>query len=382
MSRKKILLVSNTSRSIYIFYLGLINGLRKDNFNVLLYAHCDEYAPKLTERGFKLMNIALDRKEVHPLKDLKLVFDLTSIYKREKPNLVLHCSIKPNIYGTFAAKMANVKCLNTVSGLGYAFMRKGFLSKFVSVLYRLSQKFASRVFFLNKDDLGFFLKNRIIKKAKTVLLNGPGVNTDYFCLDFCKKPKRHSESFIFLFVGRLLWHKGLGELVSASKTVKMKYPTTEFHLLGRIDKDNPSCVSEDTIIEWEDEKLIKYLGTSYDVRPYICQSDAVILPSYREGVPCSLLEAMAMGKPIITTDSVGCRDVVEAGKNGFIVPAKNPKALADSMIRLIELMPGERERMGRYGRKKAVEEFNETNTISSYIATIKNVLGQEGNTER
>lgn len=375
--RMKILFVSNTSRSLYKFRLRLISTLKDKGFEIVLCASCDEYTKQLRQNKFRFIPLEIDRKGTNLFKDLRLVYNMYKIYKKERPGLVFHFSIKPNIYGTLAAKLARVSCTNTVTGLGHVFTKENFLSKIVKVLYKLSFKFPKKIFLQNKDDLEFFIKNKIAYKNNRILVRGSGVDTSYFHPDFCKEVEKNDD-FTFLFIGRMLWSKGIGELVSAAKIVKQKYPNTKVWLLGRIDKDNPSGISVDVIREWEEEAFVRYLGFYDDVRSFICQSDIVVLPSYyREGIPRSLLEAMASGKPIITTNSVGCKEVVEEGKNGFLIPVRDAKTLASAMIKFIELTPQERERMGNYGREKAMREFDENIVINMYLRATKAILNEQ-----
>ena len=380
MRSKKVLFVSNTARSIYKFRLRLADVLRDKSFDIILCACPDEYAEKIKENGFRFIPVNIQRQGLNPFSDLKLIYDLYKIYKKERPDLLLHFSIKLNIYGAIAAKLAKIKCINTVTGLGYVFMKESWLSKCVKILYRVSFKFPVRVFFQNKDDLELFIKNKSVDRDKTVLVKGSGVDINRFYPDLCKQSKKNNSDFIFLFIARMLWDKGLGELVSAFKETHKVYPFTKLWLLGRIDKDNPSTVPEETIRKWENGKAIRYLGSTDDVRPFICQSEAVVLPSYyREGVPRSLLEAMAMGRPVITTNSVGCKEVVEEGKNGFLVTARNAQDLADTMIKFVKLPQEEREKMGSCGRQKAIKEFNEDIVIDAYIKEITDGFKQSRN---
>ena len=372
----KILFVSNTSWSIHNFRLGLMNALKEKGFNIAFCAPYDEYTERLKNRGFKYFRINLDRKGTNIFKDLKLIYNLYKIYKKERPDLVFHYTIKPNIYGAIAAKSAKVKCINTVTGLGYVFTRtrKNLLSEFVKFLYKTSFKFPVKIFFQNGDDFSFFVENKIINKNKAVLVKGSGVNTDYFHPNVCKNIEKNND-FVFLFVGRLLWDKGVGEFISASQIVKEKYKSSEFWFLGPIDKGNPSAVPEEKIKSWQKRGLINYLREANDVRPFICQADCIVLPSYyREGIPRSLLEAMAMEKPIITTNSVGCKEVVENEKNGFLVPIKDSAALAEAMIKMIELPYEKRLEMGKHGREKVLREFDEKIVIDKYLKIVEELM--------
>jgi glycosyltransferase involved in cell wall biosynthesis len=242
------------------------------------------------------------------------------------------------------------------------------------MLYRIAVVSTEKVFFQNRDDKEFFIKNKLVKEDKTIVVPGSGVDTDFFKPEICKNIKRDRRSINFLLISRMLWEKGIREFVEGAKIVKKKFPQAKFQLLGWIGNE-PSAISAEIIRDWEKEGIIEYLGAVTDVRPIICQSDVVVLPSYyKEGVPRSLLEAMAMEKPIITTNSVGCKDVIENNKNGFQIPIKDVMATADAMRRMIQLGAMQRKAMGRYGRLKAKKEFEEDKVITKYIENIKKVI--------
>ena len=373
---QKILIISNTAQGLYNFRIGLLRALRDSKFEVCVVATKDEFVEKIERQGFKYIPVKhLDRKGVNPIKDIKLMLELHGIYKRERPDLVIHYTIKPNIYGSIACRLAGVKSFCVITGLGYVFIKKNVLLKVVKLLYRISFSFANKVFFLNNEDKELFIEQGIVSPAKSILLKGEGINIDYFSPEFCQRFQKKGNNLSFLLIARMLWDKGVGEFVKAAEIVKKRFPDIEFQLLGPIDKGNPSGISENKIKEWEGQGgLIKYLGTTDDVRPFICKSDCVILPSYREGVPRSLLEAMAMAKPIITTDSVGCKEVIENGKNGFLIPIKNSKALAMAMIKMIELPEKKRREMGEYGRNKVIKEFDEKIIINTYLRIIQETI--------
>jgi len=297
------------------------------------------------------------------------------MYRKERPDIVLHYTVKPNIYGSIAARCAGVPCINNITGLGYVFIKKNPIYFLVKFLYKISCGLAKRTFFQNKDDLNLFLEKRLINKNKAVLVNGSGVDTNFFSPDFCRTIKKEEGSFVFLFTGRFLWDKGLGEFVCAARFAKQKYPKTQFWLAGIIDPGNPTGIGLETIKEWESEGLVRNWGEVQDVRSFICRADCVVLPSYREGIPKSLLEAAAMEKPIITTSAVGCREVVENGMNGFSVPVKDPEALADSFCNMIELGAEERLKMGKTGREKVKKEFEASIIIEAYLKEIAQVTG-------
>ncbi len=366
----KIIFVSNISWSLFNFRRGLMSEIRNRGHEVIFCAAYDDYTSKLQDLGFRYIPIALERKGTNILKDLFLFFSLIKIYKKEKPDWIYHNSIKPNIYGAIAAFLVGSRCINTVSGLGYLFIRKSMLSSLIKILYTLANKFAKKTFFQNKDDMKLFLDKGLIEKKKCALVAGSGVNTDYF------KPghKGHiittKKIFTFLYLGRILWDKGIGELIEAIKVLREKYSFLEVNFLGMIDKGNPAGVSQSQIQEWVKEGLIKYLGEVIDVRPFLDSCDCVILPSYREGIPKALLEASAMELPVITTDVPGCRDTVEHGVTGFLVKVKDSNALTKAMEDVITMTESQRKNMGKNGRAKVIREFSESSVIKAYSRQI------------
>lgn len=370
---KKILLVSNTSFYLHNFRLGQMKYLRGHGYEVIGAAPEDEYSAKVEEEGFRLIRIkTLDRKGLNPFRDIILLIELYSIYKKEKPALVLHYTVKPNIYGALSASATGVRFLCTITGGGYIFIKKGLLNFIGKKLYRVALSQAERVFFQNSEDRNMFIQCGLVKAEKTLVVAGSGINTDFF------SPANGSDTSkdykIFLFLSRMLRDKGVVEFVEAAREVRRKHPSARFQLLGPIDKGNPAVIGEDVINEWQSEGVIEYLGTADDVRPFISPSDAVVLPSYREGLPRALLEAMAMERPVITTNVAGCRDVVEEGKNGFLVPVKDSGSLIDAMLSFIELPAEKRHEMGRYGRNKVLMEFDQRIVNDAYLREIKIVL--------
>ena len=395
MQSKKILIISSTTQTLYNFRIGLLRALKDDKFEVRSAAKRDEFDKKLEEEGFKCIFLQyLDRKGINPIKDVKLMLELRRIYREEKPDLVIHYTIKPNIYGSIVSRFMGIKSFCVVTGLGYAFTplespaiyggvkalsfltgftKKGLLLKVVKLLYKISLGFTEKIFFQNDDDRRLFIKEGIASLDKSILVGG-GVDTEYFSPEICRESQKNSNNLSFLLIGRMLWDKGIGEFVKAAGIVKKRFPGAESQLLGKIDKGNPSVIPEVKIKDWEREGLIAYLGLTYDVRPFICKSSCVVLPSYREGIPRSLLEAMAMAKPIITTETPGCKEVVEDGKNGFLVPAKDAEALASAIEKFISLSDSEKAKMREYSREKAMREFDEKLTTHIYLKNIKEVL--------
>ena len=363
------------------FRLGLMETLRQQGHEVIAAAAFDGGEVRLQGRGIRCLPLAnLERGGLKPWAEAACLGELLRLYRRERPDLVLNYTIKPVIYGSLAAALVGIPSLCTITGGGYALMRPGLLQLLVRRLYRLALRFPQAVFFQNRDDRDFFLQTGLVQAEKVRLVPGSGVNLDYY------SPERggptgqsaRQGAMVFLFIGRLLWDKGLGELAAAAGRVREQFPQVEVWALGRPDPGNPAAIPEEQIRQWEREGRLRWLGWAEDVRPLISQSEVVVLPSYREGIPRSLLEAMAMAKPIITTDSIGCREVIEDGKNGLMVPARNAEALAAAMRKMLALPAEQRREMGLYGRRKVEQEFDERLVIQAYLQEIDQILAQRG----
>ena len=368
---KKIVISSNTSWSIYNFRLNLARILKDKGYKVIIVAPYDKYAEKL-KKEFEYHNIFINNKGTNPIEDIRTTLEFYKLYKKIKPDIVFHYTIKPNIYGSIAAKLNNVPSITVVTGLGYIFIKeKRILTTLVKNMYRIAFNGVEKVFFLNNDDSNIFVAQKIVKKEKIFVLPGEGIDTIKFApIDIGKRDGK----FRFLLIARMLWDKGIGEYVEAARIIKQKYSNVEFQLLGFLGVSNRSAISKEQMQEWIDEGLVNYLGVSDDVRVYIAKADCIVLPSYREGIPRTLLEAASMAKPIITTDSVGCRDVVDDGANGFLCKVKNAQDLADKMEKMLNLSDTERKAMGEAGRAKIIKEFDERIVINKYLETIESIL--------
>ena len=365
----KIALVANTSWNIYNFRAGLVAYLLKEGHEISIIAPEDEYSKNLKDWQVTYYPIELENKGTNPISDTRFYRQLVLLYKQISPDVVLHFTIKPNIYGTLACQRLKIPCINNVSGLGTTFIHKRFSSKIAHLLYRFSFKFAHKVFFQNKEDLELFVKKKLVKEEKTGLLAGSGINLKKFQPQ--STPHNH---FTFLMIARLIYDKGIREYVEAARIVKKQFPEVIFQIIGGFEKNtkNPLNISSEEVASWE--TTIDYLGTKEDVRPYIGLADVVVLPSYREGTPRSLLEAAAMAKPLLATDVVGCREVVENGKNGFLCQAQNASSLAEKMIQFLEASPFILQEMGAYSRKKVEVQFDETFVFQSYQKAIEAVM--------
>lgn len=368
---KHIILVGNTTWSMIKFRKSLIERLISLNYKVTVISPSDKYVQEIKDLGSDYFDVKIDNKGSNPLKDFKLILELTKIYKTINPDLIVHYTIKPNIYGSIAAKLANIKSVVVVTGLGYTFINNTLVSKMAKILYKFSFQFPEKIFFINQDDKNEFFSKKLIKKEKVILIPGEGINTNFF-----KRNNIIEENIEvkFLLIARMLFDKGVSEYVDAAKLLKDKYLNIEFGLLGYLDVANPKAITKEQMDKWVSEEHIKFYGSTDDVKSYISQSSCIVLPSYREGISMTLMEAASMCKPLITTNVTGCRDVVDDGINGFLCEVRNASDLALKMEKMINLNIDERIAMGKAGREKMIKEFDESIVISKYLETIRQLL--------
>ncbi len=369
---KTIGIVINTSWNIYNFRLGLIAALQNEGYKVIAVAPNDEYSQKFCELDIDYHEISMNNKGTNPIEDAKLIYSYYKLYKKIKPDILLHYTIKPNIYGSIAAKMLNIPVINNISGLGTVFLNPGLSSGVAKMLYKATLKIPEKVFFQNSHDRELFVDLNYVNKGKTDLLPGSGIDTEKF------KPSEKAvstkeEHLKFLFIARLVKDKGLVEYVEAIKLLRAKYKNAEFAILGAFYPGNPTAITEEDMDSWVEEDLVNYLGTSDDVKSVIDNYDCVVLPSYREGLSRVLLEASSMGKPIVTTNVPGCKEVVDDGITGFLCNAKDASDLAAKMEQMLQLSHEERIDMGMKGRDKIINEFDEKLVIRKYIEAIESI---------
>lgn len=364
----KVFLVSRCAWTLFNFRRGLIESLVARGAQVTCGGAGDDgFGPNVEALGARFVALPVDRRGTHLGADLRLFWTLYRWYRRERPDVVHHFTIKPVIYGSLAARLARVpRIVNTVTGLGHVFIEGSWgLRRLVELLYRLALYGAHFTFFQNEDDRRLFQDRRLVPEARAGLLRGSGVDLERF-----RPPEEapaQNEGCRFLFVGRLLREKGIHELVAAARRIKRHHPEASVQLLGRRDERNPSVVTVEELAAWEEEGVVRWLGEVTDVRDILAAADVVVLPSYREGTPRALLEAAAMGKPVIATDAVGCREAVDDEKTGLLVPVRDANALGNAMIRLID-DPDLRHRLGGAGREKMAREFDERAVVEEIVA--------------
>jgi glycosyltransferase involved in cell wall biosynthesis len=366
----KIAIVLNTSWNIYNFRLGLIKALLAEGHEVLAIAPADDYTGKLIQAGCQFEEVKMDSRGANPLKDIALTYELFRIYKRQNPDVILQYTIKPNIYGTFAATILGIPVINNVCGLGTAFLNKNLVSKIAIAMYKLAFRFPKLVFFQNNDDKAFFLNSKLITKVNIDVLPGSGININ----EFVPHNKTYSEApFTFLLISRLIYDKGIIEYINAIKMLKSKGVNAKFQLLGQIDTKHARGIAKEVVDQWIEQDAVEYLGMVEDVKPFINNSDCVVLPSYREGTPRSLLEAASSGKPIVATNVAGCNNVVNHNVNGFLCEPKNAEDLATKMEEMLHLDPDIIKKMSIASRQIAVNKFSERIVIDKYLDSISKV---------
>ncbi len=370
---KKIAIFANTSWNIYNFRLNLIKSIVINNFEVVLIVPDDKYIQKIIEEKISCKIICLShlqKESINPWNDIKLVFEIRKVLMKEKVDLVLTYTIKPNIYTNFATVYTDIKTINTVTGLGYTFLKKNLTSYVVKLLYKISFLRSNTIVFQNSDDRDLFVAKNLVKKEKTEIVYGSGINTELI------QPLKNDHIFPvikFLFIGRILKHKGIVELIEASKLVIEKNPKLVINIIGCMDS-NPSSVSVNELQNMiGGNPNIKYHGHKENVIEWLYNSDVIVLPSYREGLPKVIIEALSVGKPVIVTDTAGCRETVIDGKNGYLVEVKSIESLVKAMDKISNLSQDSLIKMGKASRQLAVEKFDDKIVIGSYLNLIKRI---------
>lgn len=349
-------------------------ALVERGYEVFAIAPRDQYSSKIEQLGVKFVDINIDQSGMNPFRDLQTLLYFIRVLHQNKIDVVLNFTPKNNIYSTLAAKVCGVKVINNVAGLGILFINESLTSKVARLLYKVSQRFADKIFFQNEDDRELFLLNNMARKEVTDRLPGSGADLSRFTI----VPAVDDGVTRFLLIARMLYDKGVGHYVEAAKILKGKYGSqVEFNLLGFLDVNNPSAVTKEQMDIWVSEGIVNYLGVSDSVETEIAKADCVVLPSfYREGVPKSLLEAGAMGKPIVTTDNVGCRETVDDGINGFLCEPRSTASLVSQLERIITMGHDNRIAMGEKSRQKIEREFDERIIIGKYLEAINVLLSK------
>ena len=355
--------------------IPIAKAAKSSGYEVAVATRVDDHGERIRKEGFNLIPVRLRRSQLRPLRELLALWELIRLYRRERPDLVHHVALKPVIYGTIAARLTSVPLvISALAGLGYVFTTKGaragLLRKVVRFLFgKLLGGRGSHVIVQNPDDKRLLEESGIAEESISII-RGSGVDPDAFS----PTPEPNSAPVVS-FVGRMLWDKGIAELVESARTLKKRWPTLRVWLVGPGDPDNPSRIDDQILTTWHEEGVVEWIRFTDDVAAVWAKSHVAVLPSYREGLPKSLLEAAACGRPMVATDVPGCREIVVDGENGYLVPVRNPTALAESIEQLLkdaEL----RRRMGENARHRVLQLFSEDRVVAETLKLYRSLTTQ------
>lgn len=363
MKSLKIALTVNAAWNVWNFRRPLVEALIGDGHDVVVVSPEDDSATKLKHLGCRFIPIKMDEAGLNPFNDFGLLNRLHNVFHTLKPDVILGFTIKNNLYGAIAARHAGIPFIPNVTGLGTAFLSGGPLRFAAETLYRIAFADLPVVFFQNDDDQQLFINRGLTASGQSRLLPGSGINLQAFA---ATPYPSEAAGIKFLMISRILRDKGVFEYADAARKVRQGHPTAKFQLLGSIDTRNRTAIGQATVDGWRESHSVDYLGTSEDVRIEIASAHCIVLPSYREGAPRTLIEAAAMARPVIATDVAGCRSVVDDGSTGLLCAPRDANSLASACIKLMTRTREEREEMGRLGRLKMMREFDEAIVIAAY----------------
>lgn len=367
----KICLSANTSWYIYNFRRNTISELINTGYYVLVMAPEDEYTPLLKALGVDFFPISLVGQSLNIITEMKSFLSIYKALGNAKPHILLNFTPKNNIYCSLVASFYKIKTINNISGLGTIFTKNNLLSFFVKKLYKISQSKVDFVFFQNYEDKKIFNDNGIVNASKCRRIPGSGVDLQRFKYI---EPIFNSKTK-FIFIARLLYQKGIMQYILAASEVKKEFSNVDFTIVGFLDESNENYIKKSELTKWVELGVVNYYGISNNIEELLATHDCVVLPSYyREGVPKTLLEGAAMGKAIITTDNVGCRDIVNDRVNGFLCEPKSVNDLISAMRNYLALSNSEKTKFSLESRIKVEKEFDEKIVLNAYLDKIKEVL--------
>ena len=360
----------NAAWNIWNFRRSLVAGLLADGHRITILAPPDDAVPDLERLGCRFLPLDMRVKGVNPLEDLRLMRRFKACFRAERPDVVLSYTIKNNIFGAMAADAVGVPFLPNVTGLGTAFLSGGLMQTVAERLYRRAFGPRQVIFFQNEDDQALFVARRLAQAQQSRLLPGSGIDLERFAATSLPPAEQPP---VFLMIARLLRDKGVVEFVEAARQIRVRRPEVRFQLLGAVGAENRSAIDATTVRGWVDAGIVEYLGTTSDVRPAIAAATCVVLPSYREGAPRTLIEAAAMARPLIATNVPGCRAVVDPGVSGFFCEVRSADSLAAAVAAFLALPHAARSEMGRQGRAKMERDFDEALILQAYRQAIGTV---------
>jgi glycosyltransferase involved in cell wall biosynthesis len=371
LKSKRIAIIANTSWNIYNFRLGLIQFLIHHGYEVHVIAPLDEYTDKIKSFGIHFHRWLLLQKSTNPIYEFVSIIHLSKILKVLKIDYSLNFTIKPNLYATFLSIILDYKCINNVTGLGTMFIRQSFIFTLIRKLYAVIFNHSYHVFFQNESDMEFFISNKWITPYKASLLPGSGVDLARF-KPYEKKSSESKDEINFIMIARLLYDKGIIEYLESAKSIILKYGNSKakFHLMGKLETKKGLGIAEAQLQSYINENIITYHGFCENPELVMKDMDVLVLPSYREGMSKVLLEALAMGLPIITTNVPGCKECVAENQNGFLVEPRSIDSLIRGIERMIALESQVRKKFGETSRKLAEEKFSDKIVYNAYIKII------------
>jgi glycosyltransferase involved in cell wall biosynthesis len=375
MLGKKLIFLISVDWFFCSHFLDRAIAAKAEGYEVVVITRVRRHGRMITEAGLKLIPLEFERRNLNPFNELLALWKIARLYRVEQPDLVHHVALKPILLGSLAARLVGVRSIiNAPVGMGFVFSSTGFLATLLRPLLRfliglVLNPAGSRVIFENVDDQEALIASGVVRRNAVVLIRGAGINTQLF-----QPVLRANPVPVVMLVARMLWDKGVGEFVQAAQLLKQRQVMARFVLVGGPDVDNLARIQEKVLQKWHAQSDVEWWGHRDDMSAVLAQADIACLPSYREGLPKSLIEAMAMGLACVTTDVPGCREVVDDGDNGFLVSPRNAEALADALAKLI----GDaslRERMGRRGRERAEREFSDERVIAETLDVYREITG-------
>lgn len=366
----RLMLIANSAWNLAHFRGGLIRALAAKGYELVAVCPQADLMPSdYRSLPVEHQTMRLDRSGLNPIADLQVVRDLSRLIDRSRPDAILSFTIKPNIYGCIAAARAGIPAIPNVSGLGTAFKSSRALRLLVERLYRFAFRNAPAVFFQNRDDLVLFVERGLVRRSQAMLVPGSGIDIEHFS----PRPLPAGE-IRFLLIGRLLRDKGVREYAGAAKSLRPQFPAARFQLLGPLDPLNRTAIAADELGAWVADGTVEYLGTTDDVRPVIDQASVIVLPSYHEGMPRTLLEGAAMARPLVASDIPGCREIVREGLTGLLCKAGDAGSLARAMAEMAAMPHERRVAMGLAARSIAKAEFDQQIVINAYVALLERLI--------
>jgi N,N'-diacetylbacillosaminyl-diphospho-undecaprenol alpha-1,3-N-acetylgalactosaminyltransferase len=391
VTKRNIGYLSNLDYNLYLFRLPIMLKMLEKGWKVYAICPKGKVSGKFNDYGIEHINFNLERRSLNPFAEVYTIYKLYKILKNLKVDILNTFTSKPNIYGTLAGRLSRIPIIiNLVEGLGSFYvednLKAKLIRKIIEILYTFSFRISNKVIVINPDDMFYLIKKRILQEKKAFLIKSVGVDTNEYSSEkidniiiksLQKNLNLNDNQIIVLMIARLLIHKGVLEYIKAAEILKEKYKKkVEFLLVGEFEPGNLYNVSKDILDSYIKKGTVKFLGWRDDIKDLLALCDIFVLPSYREGIPRTILEAESMGKPIVTTNTIGCKEVVENEKNGYLVPIKDVQALSDAIEKLI-LDSDLRKKYGNYSRQKAVSEYEINKIIEKYMELYKTLLNEK-----